>query len=103
MQIRVSACAAACAATESPRFALAELNFLLSGLTAGELREAVAALPPPGLTLFLANYIAAMVEYACAKRSIPVPAWTRSRSCYRARPDATSAGFLFARSTQPRM
>ena len=70
-------CAAACAASESPRFALAELNSLLSGLTAGELREAVAAPPPPGLTPFLANYIAAMVEYACAKRSIPVPAWTR--------------------------
>ena len=71
-------CAAACAASESPRFALAELNSLLSGLTAGELREAVAAPPPTGLPPFLANYIAAMVEYACAKRSIPVPAWTRS-------------------------
>jgi len=30
-------------------------------------------LPP-----FLANYIAAMVEYACAKHRIAVPAWTRS-------------------------
>src|ERR1700678_3597190 len=52
-------CAAACAGSESPRFALAELNSLLSGLTAGELREAVAAPPPAGLTPFLANYIAA--------------------------------------------
>jgi hypothetical protein len=71
-------CAAACAGSESPRFALAELNSLFSGLTAGELREAVAAPPPAGLTPFLANYIAAMVEHACAKRSIAAPAWART-------------------------
>jgi hypothetical protein len=71
-------CAAACAGSELPRFALAELNSLLTGLTAGELREAVAAPPPAGLTPFHANYIAAMVEQACAKRSIMIPAWTRS-------------------------
>jgi hypothetical protein len=71
-------CAAACAGSESPRLALAELNSLLAGLTAGELREAVAAPPPAGLTPFLANTIAAMVEYACAKRSVAVPGWTRS-------------------------
>ena len=71
-------CAAACVVSESPRFALAELNSLLSGLTGGELREAVAAPPPEGLTPFVANYIAAMVEHACAKRSMAVPAWTRS-------------------------
>jgi len=36
---------------------------LLSDLTAGELREAIATPPPPGLSPFLSNYIAAMVEY----------------------------------------
>ena len=62
----------------SPRLVLAELNSLLSELTAGELRDAIAAPPPAGLSPFLANYIAAMVEYACAQRAIAVPAWTRS-------------------------
>jgi uncharacterized protein (DUF1778 family) len=71
-------CVAACADAASPRLALAELNSLLSGLSAGELRDAVAAPPPPGLGPFLSNYIAAMVEYACARRSIAIPAWTHS-------------------------
>ena len=71
-------CVAACIGPASPRFALAELNALLSTLTAGELRDAIMAPPSPGLTPFVANYIAAMVEYACAKRVISVPAWTRS-------------------------
>jgi hypothetical protein len=67
-----------CADSASPRLALAELNSLLSNLTAGELRDAVAAPPPPGLSPFLDNYIAAMVEYACAQRAIAVPEWTSS-------------------------
>jgi hypothetical protein len=68
---------AACIDSTSPRFALAELNSLLTNLTAGELRDAVAAPPPPGLTPFLGNYVAAMVEYACARRGVAVPVWTR--------------------------
>jgi hypothetical protein len=71
-------CVQDCADSTSPRFALAELNSLLSNLTAGELRDAIAAPPPPGLSPFLDNYIAAMVEYACAQRAIAVPKWTRS-------------------------
>jgi mobilization protein NikA len=71
-------CVQDCADSASPRFALAELNSLLSTLTAGELRDAIAAPPPPGLPPFLDNYIAAMVEYACALRAIAVPEWTRS-------------------------
>jgi hypothetical protein len=71
-------CVVACAGTASPRFALAELHSLLSTLTPGELRDAIAAPPPSAMTPFLMNYIAAMVEYACAKRSVAVPAWTRS-------------------------
>jgi hypothetical protein len=61
----------------APAFALAEINSLLSGLTAAELRDAVAAAPEVKLSPFLANYVAAMVELACAKRATPVPAWTR--------------------------
>lgn len=68
---------AACAGPAPPSFALAALNSLLSGLTAAELREAVAQGPADALTPYLANYVAAMVEYACHKRGIPVPAWTR--------------------------
>jgi hypothetical protein len=69
---------AACAGPASPRFELAELNSLLSGLNAAELRDAIAVPPAPGLGPFLSNYIAAMVEYACARRSVAVPAWTGS-------------------------
>ncbi len=68
---------AACAGP-APRFALAELNSLLSAFTPGELRNAIAVPPPSVLTPFLLNYVTAMVEYACAKRAIAVPAWTRA-------------------------
>lgn len=70
----------ACVRSASPRFAIAELNTLLSKLTAGELRDAIAVPPPPGLTPFLLNYITAMVEYACAKRAVAIPTWTRAVS-----------------------
>ncbi len=71
-------CVRDCADSASPGFALAELNSLLSDLSAGELGDAVGTPPPPGLPAFLANYIAAMVEYACARRAVAVPHWTRS-------------------------
>jgi hypothetical protein len=57
-------------------FALADINSLLSRLTAYELREAVATPPDVELSPYLGNYVAAMVESACARRAIPVPAWT---------------------------
>jgi uncharacterized protein (DUF1778 family) len=72
------ACLEQAVRAQSPRFALAELNSLLAAFSAGELRDAVASTPPPGLTPFVLNYITAMVEYACAKRSVAPPAWTRS-------------------------
>jgi uncharacterized protein (DUF1778 family) len=58
-------------------FALADLNSLLSNLTATELRDAVASAPEVDLSAFLANYVSAMVETACARHGIPVPAWAR--------------------------
>ena len=67
----------ACAEPQAVRFALAELNSLLSSLTAGELRDAVSEPPPTGLTSYIQNYVAAMVEYACVRRNVPVPEWTR--------------------------
>jgi uncharacterized protein (DUF1778 family) len=71
-------CVADCADSASPRLALAELNSLLSSFTAGELRDAIAAQPQPALSPFVGNYIAAMVEYICARRAVAIPAWTRS-------------------------
>jgi hypothetical protein len=68
----------ACRDPASTRLALAELNTFLSNLTANELRKAVAALPPVALTEYLANYVAAMVEYACERAKVPPPSWTRS-------------------------
>lgn len=64
-----------CARAEDARFALEELNSWLASLGAGELREAVSS-PPLPLEPYLANYVAAMVEYACAKSGIGPPAWT---------------------------
>jgi uncharacterized protein (DUF1778 family) len=66
---------AACAEETGVRFALAELNSLLSGLDAGELQDAVASPPQAGLPAIQANYVAAMVEYACAQRGIAPPRW----------------------------
>lgn len=62
----------------APRYALAEINSLLSGFTAGQLQEAVSIVPASNLTPYLMNYIAAMVEQSCAKRTIAAPHWTRA-------------------------
>jgi hypothetical protein len=66
------------AAGSAPSYALAELNSFLSKLSTGELREAVATWPSITLSPYVANYVAAMVEYACGRRAVPPPAWTRS-------------------------
>lgn len=66
------------ATAEDPAFALAELNDLLAGCTAGELEVATSAGAVSQLSPWLQNYVAAMVEYACAGQDISPPAWTRS-------------------------
>ncbi len=63
---------------QPPSFALAEINALLSKLTARELREATSSAPAVELSPFLANYVAAMVETACEKHGLPSPGWLRS-------------------------
>lgn len=68
---------AALVGPERISFALADINSLLSKLTATELRDAVANAPAVDLPAYPANYVSAMVETACAKHGIPVPAWTR--------------------------
>jgi hypothetical protein len=68
----------ACAGATHQSFVFAELNSLVSNCTAGELRETVVTPPPSGLTPFLANYVAAIVEHACVRRGVATPPWTRS-------------------------
>ena len=73
---RFQALTAACVGEDDRRFALAGLNTFLAGLGAGELRDAVAARPQKALAPIPANYIAAMVESACARSRVAPPAWT---------------------------
>jgi uncharacterized protein (DUF1778 family) len=69
---------AALTGPHAPSFALAEINSQLSRLTAAELREATSSAPAAELSPFLANYVAAMVEIACVRRGLRVPAWVRA-------------------------
>ena len=78
LQNRFAELTEACCKPGTERFALAELSSWLGELSSGELREAVASPPTPEMTPYLANYVAAMVEYACARRNIPPPPWTRA-------------------------
>lgn len=59
------------------RFALAELNDLLAGLAPIELPDAVAEAEMDGLSPYLQNYVAAMVEQAAHHKSVAPPAWVR--------------------------
>jgi len=68
----------ACKHAESATYGLAELNSFLSSLSAAELRDAVAVAPAVKLAPYIDNYIAAMVEYACQKQGVTVPAWVRT-------------------------
>jgi hypothetical protein len=62
---------------EDRRYALADLNDLLSGLAPAGFREAVAQLEPVGLEPLFRNYVAAMVEQAASRKGEPPPAWAR--------------------------
>ena len=61
-----------------PRYALAELNSSLNSFTSRQLRDAVSAPPSSNLTPYMENYVAAMVEQACAQRAVAIPQWTHS-------------------------
>lgn len=61
---------------DPPGFVLAEFHTFLEALTPAELLEAAMAPPDPALPPFLANYVAAMVETASARKSERVPEWT---------------------------
>lgn len=57
-------------------YVLAELNDLLAGLTSTELSEAVREAEVGALPPYEQNYVAAMVEQACARRGVARPEWT---------------------------
>jgi hypothetical protein len=67
----------ACGRPEAARFGFADLNTLLTNWTAAELAAAVTEWPAVSLTPYAANYVAAMVELACARHGLRAPAWTR--------------------------
>lgn len=62
---------------EQPRYALAALNDFLAALGAADLEAAVCDADLDGLTPFLENYVAAMVEQAAHLRKVAPPAWVR--------------------------
>lgn len=74
--VRLRECIAACAEASTLGYGLAELNSFLASLTPPEFRDAVACAPEIKLTPFAANYVAAMIEYGCARCGISTPAWT---------------------------
>ena len=59
------------------RFALAELNDFLTALAPVELPGAVEHADLTGLSPFVKNYAAAMVEQAAYLKGVPPPAWVR--------------------------
>jgi hypothetical protein len=61
---------------EDRRFALADLNDLLSGLTAAAFTEIVDNLDLRELTPLLRNYVTAMIEQAANQKGTPAPRWT---------------------------
>lgn len=63
---------------QAVRFALAELNDLLTGFGPGELLRTVERADLSGLSPYLANYVAAMVEHAAYRLGVVPPAWTGS-------------------------
>src|SRR6185437_3373435 len=76
--VRLQACIDGCAGPAPPGFGLAELNSLLTNWTAAELRDAIAVPPTSALPPFVSNYVAAMIEQACERRSVRVPGWVRA-------------------------
>lgn len=57
------------------RFALADLNDLLTTLPSAHLTDLVADLRLEGLSPFLQNYVAAMVEEAAYQKGVAPPSW----------------------------
>lgn len=63
------------ASGENSSFVLAELNDYLAQLDAKTLMAEITHVPDTRLSPYLQNYIAAMVEQACALKNIAKPTW----------------------------
>jgi hypothetical protein len=61
---------------EKPGYVLAELNELLTQLTAGEFKLAVSEPPQVQLDPYWENYVAATIEQAAARKNTEAPLWT---------------------------
>lgn len=77
LQLRVAAILRALRNDDERRFALAELHDVLVELPPHQFREALADVRVEGLSPFLQNYVAAMVEQAASQKGVAPPAWTR--------------------------
>ncbi len=61
---------------DGPGFALAELNDVLTGFGAAEFAEATRRADLAGLSPFVRNYVAALVEQRAHLKGTVAPAWT---------------------------
>lgn len=61
---------------EKPGYVLAELNELLTQLSAGEFKLAVSEPPQVQLDPYWENYVAATIEQAAARKNTEAPSWT---------------------------
>lgn len=64
--------------SDDSRFVLSEINTLLSRLSNAELKNIFSITLPIGLSDYLSNYLAAMVEYVCNQHKIKTPEWTKT-------------------------
>lgn len=60
---------------EERRYALAALSDLLASLTPGQFEEAVERGDLEGVSPFVENYVAAMVEHAAKEKGVAPPPW----------------------------
>jgi uncharacterized protein (DUF1778 family) len=75
--LRFEEIVSALADADRPRFALAELNDLLTELAPRELAEVTSQADLRGLSAYLRNYVAAMLELAAHQKGTMPPGWVR--------------------------
>ncbi len=63
--------------TDKQSLALASLNDFLNGLASIDFPVAVQNIPPNHIGVYVANYLAAMLETAAHRLGVPPPSWVR--------------------------